>query len=93
MPALAGIFKGFQSIDVIAKILFTLAVAAIIIAILPVSPFQSIVQSLDETPYLGYLNWFFPVGRCLTALVSWCAAIGVFYGVSWILRQLNIIGS
>lgn len=93
MPQIAGIFKGFQAIDVIAKILFTLAVAAIIIAILPVSPFQSIIQSIGETPYLGYLNWFFPVGRCLTVMVSWCAAIAVFYGVSWILRQLNIIGS
>ena len=93
MPQIAGIFKGFQTIDVIAKILFTIAVAAIIIAILPVSPFQGMIETLEETPYLGYLNWFFPVGRCLTALVSWCTAIAVFYGVSWILRQLNIIGS
>ena len=93
MPAIAGIFKGFQSINVIAKILFTIAVAGIIIAILPVSPFQSVVESLSNTPYLGYLNWFFPVGRCLTVLMSWCTAIAVFYGVSWILRQLDIIGS
>ena len=77
MPAIAGIFKGFQSINVIAKILFTIAVAGIIIAILPVSPFQSVVQALDELPYLGYLNWFFPIGRCLTVLISWCTAIGV----------------
>lgn len=87
------ILKGFQAVDVIVKILLTIAIAGIIIAILPVSPFQSIVQSLGETPYLGYLNWFFPIGRCLTVLISWCAAIGVFYGVSWILRQLDIIGS
>lgn len=79
--------------DTIVKILITLAVAGILIAILPISPFQSIVQALEETPYLGFLNWFFPVGRCLTALSAWAVAIGTYYGISWILRQLGIIGS
>lgn len=92
MPQLLAALKGLQAVDVVVKILLTVAIAAIIIAILPVSPFQSVVQSLSETPYLGYLNWFFPIGRCLTVLVSWGIAIGTFYGVSWILRQLDIIG-
>lgn len=87
-----GVLKGFQAVDVLVKIMITLAIAGILIAILPVSPFQSVVESLSETPYLGYLNWFFPVGRCLTVLISWGAAILVFYGISWILRQLDIIG-
>ena len=78
--------------DTIVKILLTLSVAGILIAILPVSPFQAVVQSLEETPYLGYLNWFFPVGRCVGVLTAWGVAIGVYYGISWILRQLDIIG-
>lgn len=78
--------------DTIVKILLTLAVAGILIAILPISPFQSIVETIGETPYLGYLNWFFPVGRCITALMAWATAIGIYYGISWILRQLDIIG-
>ena len=86
------LLKGFQAVDVIVKILLTLAIAGILIAILPVSPFKAVVDTLAETPYLGYLNWFFPVGRCLTVLASWGAAIIIFYGVSWILRQLDIIG-
>lgn len=86
------LLKGFQAVDVIVKILLTLAIAGIIIAILPISPFQAVVESLSSTPYLGYLNWFFPIGRCLTVMISWGAAIIIFYGVSWILRQLNIIG-
>lgn len=93
MPQILGILKGFNVVDTLVKILITLAVAGILIAILPVSPFQAIVESIEQTPYLGYLNWFFPVGKCLTVLISWCAAIGIFYGISWILRQLNIIGS
>lgn len=78
--------------DTIVKIILTLAVAGILIAILPISPFQSIVSTLEETPYLGYLNWFFPVGRCITVLMAWASAIGIYYGISWILRQLDIIG-
>lgn len=78
--------------DTIVKILLTLAVAGILIAILPVSPFQAVLSSLEETPYLGYLNWFFPVGRCVSVLTAWGVAIGVYYGISWILRQLDIIG-
>lgn len=85
--------KGFQTVDVIVKILLTLSIAGILIAILPVSPFQGVIDALEATPYLGYLNWFFPVGRCLTVMISWGSAILVFYGISWILRQLNIIGS
>lgn len=79
--------------DTIVKILLTLAVAGILIAILPISPFQAVIQTLDELPYLGYLNWFFPVGRCISVLTAWGVAIGVYYGISWILRQLDIIGS
>lgn len=78
--------------DTIVKILLTLAVAGILIAILPISPFQAVVESLEELPYLGYLNWFFPVGRCISVLTAWGVAVGVYYGISWILRQLDIIG-
>ena len=78
--------------DTIVKIILTLAVAGILIAILPISPFQAVVESLEELPYLGYLNWFFPVGRCISVLTAWGVAIGVYYGISWILRQLDIIG-
>lgn len=80
-------------VDTIVKIIVTLALATILFAILPVSPFQGVIDTLAETPYLGYLNWFFPVGRCLTLMVGWCSAIGVFYGIQWILRQLGIIGA
>lgn len=78
--------------DTIVKIIITLAVAGILIAILPISPFQSIITAIGEIPYLGYLNWFFPVGRCLTVLTAWAAAVAVYYGIAWILRQLDIIG-
>lgn len=87
-----GLIKG-NVIDTIVKIVLTLAVAGILIALLPASPFGDIIESINELPYIGYLNWFFPVGRCLAALITWGTAIGVYYGIAWILRQLGIIGS
>lgn len=79
--------------ETLYKIALTLGIGLIILAILPVSPFISFIDDLASTPYLAYLNWFVPVGRCAILLVAWTTAIGVFYGVQWILRQLDIIGS
>lgn len=77
--------------DTLFKVGITIALSVVLFAILPLSPFQSAIDFLGDTPYMGYLNWFFPVGSCITLLVAWCAAIGTFYGVQWILRQFNII--
>lgn len=84
---------GGKIFDTIIKILLTLAIGGILIALLPSSPFADFVNTIGELPYLGYLNWFFPVGRCLSVLTVWGIAIGVYYGISWILRYLNIIGT
>lgn len=78
--------------DTIIKIILTLAVAGILIGLLPTSPFPSIIAELGDVPYLGYLNWFFPVGTILGILSLWVTAIIAYYAVSWILRQLDIIG-
>lgn len=79
--------------DTIVKIILTLAVAGILIGLLPESPFPALIAELEEVPYLGYLNWFFPVGKILAVLSAWGTAIIGYYAVSWILRQLDIIGS
>lgn len=85
-------FSG-QVIDTIFKIVLTLALGGVLIALLPASPFDAMLESLEAVPYLGYLNWFLPIGKMVGALAAWGAAIGVYYGISWILRQLSIIGS
>lgn len=84
---------GGQLFNVVVKILLTLAIASILIAILPISPFKGFIDALGELPYIGYLNWFFPVGRVLTTLSAWAVALGIWYGISWIFRQLDIISS
>lgn len=83
---------GGQLFDTIVKILVTLAIATILVAILPVSPFQGFIEDLETLPYIGYLNWLFPVGKCLSVLSAWAVCLGAYYAIAWILRQLNILG-
>lgn len=86
-------FGTSQVIDTIVKIFLTIALAVVLIALLPASPFRGLIADITPivSPYIGYLNWVFPVGRCLTVLVAWATCIGIYYGIAWILRQLDIV--
>ena len=60
--------------------------------VLPLSPFQQFIDQFRALPYLGWLNWFFPVGACLTVMAAWLVAVGLFYLYSILMRWLKIIG-
>lgn len=76
----------------IIRIVLTLALWGIILVILPNTPFMQYLEAFEQTEYLNWLNWFIPFGTCVTIMSVWWAAVIVYYGVSWILRQLGIIG-
>lgn len=63
-----------------------------ILALLPLSPFRSFIDSWQAPQYLGWLNWFFPVSTIITILNLWLAAIALFYLYSIIMRWVKIIG-
>ena len=50
-----------------------------LLSILPTSPFAPVIDSLEKMPYLGYINYFVPVGICIKIGEAWLAAIVVFY--------------
>lgn len=60
--------------------------------LLPLSPFQDFISDFASLPYLGWLNWFFPVGDCLVVMLAWLGAVGLFYLYSILMRWLKIIG-
>ena len=62
---------------------------AIILSVLPTSPFDKYLDSLGN---LGYLNWFIPVGSFIKILLTWVTAVGVFYIYSIIMRWVKMIG-
>ncbi len=63
-----------------------------VVSLFPLSPFRSFIESLETLPYLGWVNWFFPVGQCLSILTAWLVAIGTFYLWSIIARWVKLIG-
>ena len=63
-----------------------------LLQVLPLSPFQQYIDQFRSLPYLVWLNWFFPVGSCLTVMAAWLVAVGLFYLYSILMRWLKIIG-
>lgn len=64
---------------------------ALIVSLLLLSPFAAYIDSLEQVPYLGYLNWFVPVGTCLKIGAAWLSAIALFYLYSVIARWIKLI--
>lgn len=86
------IFQAITSSPIV-KIFLTLTVAVVIITLLPSSPVMPFLREVGELPYLNYINWIIPIGKCATVMTAWWTAVVIYYGISWILRQLGIVGS
>ena len=63
-----------------------------LLQLLPLSPFTQFIDLFRNLPFLGYLNWFFPVGDCLKVMAAWLTAVGLFYLYSILMRWLKVIG-
>ena len=63
-----------------------------LVQLLPASPFAGVIDSLSGVPYLGWLNWFFPVRGCLVVMSGWLTAIALFYLYSVVARWVKLIG-
>lgn len=79
--------------ETIIKILVTVALAGVVIGLLPTSPFAEISNNISSLPYLAELNWFIPIGNIVRITTAWASAVLIYFSVSWILRQLDIIGA
>lgn len=59
--------------------------------LLPLSPFTGIIEDLEQMPFLGYINWFIPIGSMLKIGAAWLVAIGVYYSYSMVARWIKVI--
>ena len=65
---------------------------SLILSLLPLSPFVGVIDALEKIPYLGYINYFIPVGTMLKIGAAWLSAIAVFYLYSVVARWIKLIG-
>lgn len=63
-----------------------------LMSVLPTSPFQQFISDFSNLPYLGWLNWFIPIGSFIKIGTAWLTAVGVFYLYSVIMRWVKMIG-
>lgn len=62
-----------------------------LLSLFPMSPFASFIEEFEQLPFLGYLNWFVPVGEMLVVGTAWLTAIGLYYLYSVIARWVKLI--
>lgn len=68
------------------------AFAAVLVQVLPTSPFQQYIKAFGNLPYLGILNWFLPVGAFVKIGLAWLGCIALFYLYSIVMRWVKLIG-
>ena len=59
--------------------------------VLPLSPFTQYLETFSQIPYLGVLNWFFPIKQALAVMALWLTVITTYISYAWILRWLKVV--
>lgn len=62
-----------------------------VLSLFPLSPFREMIDELGSLPYLGYINWFVPIGDFVRIGSVWLAAIAAYYAWSIIARWIKLI--
>lgn len=62
-----------------------------VLSLFPLSPFREVIQELGSLPYLGYINWFVPIGDFVKIGTVWLTAIAAYYAWSIIARWIKLI--
>lgn len=62
-----------------------------VLKVLPTSPFSPYIASLGDLPYMGYVNYFIPIGKMTKIGLAWLVSVGVFYLWSIVLRWIRAI--
>ncbi|MDE6387636.1 MAG: hypothetical protein K2L82_07525 [Lachnospiraceae bacterium] len=63
----------------------------VLLSLFPLSPFTSVIEELSSFPYLGYINWFVPIGDFVKMGTLWLSAIAAYYAWSVIARWVKIL--
>lgn len=70
-----------------------LAVVNVLVAILPTSPFESVMHYFSEFEYLPYINYFIPVEAILAVMELWLGAVGFWYVYCFFAKIISWVSS
>ena len=59
--------------------------------VLPLSPFRELIDSIDLSEGVAWLNWFIPVGEMVSLLGVWLVAYGTYLLYRIILRWIKAV--
>ena len=62
-----------------------------ILFFLPNSPFSGFIQEVKSWEWLGWLNWFIPIGTFVKILAIWGTCVGAYYLYSIVLRWIKAV--
>ena len=62
-----------------------------LLSLFPLSPFTSAIEDLSSLPYLGYINWFLPIGDFIKIGTVWLTAIAAYYTWSIVARGVKLL--
>lgn len=68
-----------------------LVLANTLLSFLPASPFTRFLETMEELPVLGVLNYFVPVSEMIAIGEAWMACVVVFYLYQAALRFVKLI--
>lgn len=60
-------------------------------SVLPLSPFRDLIDGIELSDGLSWLNWFIPVGQMLSVLALWLAAYAVYLLYRIVLRWIKAV--
>lgn len=78
--------------ETIIKFIITVALATILLALLPSTPFTAMISAVGQLPYIQYVAWFIPISEIISTTLIWVSTIFSYFLVSWALRQLDLLG-
>jgi len=66
-------------------------IVALIMQLLPDSPFQALTASADVIEWLGWVNYFIPIAQMLAVFQAWIIAVASYLVYSAMLRWIKAI--
>lgn len=64
---------------------------ALLLSLMPKSPFADVIDSLGGLPYIGLINWFVPIGTFVGIGLLWLGAIAIYYAYSVVARWVKLV--